>query len=324
MEITEVGEVQSVFALDRYRIARRLAREWRPDIIHGAVMEGTVLASVTGVLTRTPVVVEETSDPANRRLFGHILARTASIPANRCIAVSPFVGRYLIDRLHMPPSKVRVIVNGVRVPETVDASARTALRRDLGGGDDDVIVGTVCRLFDDHKRVSDLIRAIGMLLLSDDRPRVHLLVVGDGPDAESLRRQAAQTAEPRRFHFVGEQVPADAYYGVMDVFALASAREAFGLVAAEAMLAGLPVVASRVGGLTEIVEHEVTGILVPPLAPGSLAEALRRLATDRGLRERMGTAGRSRAERLYTVERYVSEIATLYREVIAAPGRLRS
>jgi L-malate glycosyltransferase len=309
-----LGPVGSIFAPGRYRKGLQLARAWRPDIIHGAVMEGTLLGAVVGRRLGVPVIVEETSDPANRKPMGHRLTRLVAASADRCVAVSPSTGRYLTDQLGVPSRKVQVIVNGVRRPEPSDPDERDRLRRSLGIASTDVVIGTVCRLFDDHKRVTDLVGAVAQV--GTRHPEVHLVVVGSGPDRELMEEAARRSGYGGHIHFVGRHVPADDYYGIFDVFALASSREAFGLVAAEAMRAGLPVVATAVGGLGEIVLDGETGSLVPPSAPAQLAAALERLVADAALRRRMGEAGRVRADQDYSVERYVSDVEQLYRDVL--------
>jgi L-malate glycosyltransferase len=311
--IIELGELRSIFSPGRYHRGLQIARDWRPDLIHGAVMEGIQLGAVIGRLTRTPMIAEETSDPDDRRFGGHLVARAAFTAADRCLAVSPFVGRYLTDTLHLHPNKVRVITNGVRTPEFLSPEQAERLRQYLGLDEDDVVVGTVGRLLDDHKRVSDLVRAVD--LLHPEHPNLHLLIVGDGPDADRLQAQAQQTNRPAQYHFVGEQIPADPYYGLMDIFAIVSAREAFGLVAAEAMRAGLPVIASNVGGLADIVQPGTTGLLTPPKDPVALAANLAQLLDGPALRTQMGTAGRLHADQHYSAERYVRQVAGLYHEL---------
>lgn len=312
--VIALGAVPSVFDRARYRSALEIAKRWSPHIVHGAVMEGVVLAAVTGRIRRIPTITEETSDPADRYQGGHALAALAMHSADLCLAISPFVGRYLRERLHVPDSKIRVIEYGVKAPDPQSQEQRSRLRATLGIAPDDIVVGMVSRLYDDHKRVSDMIVAVNSLL--DRHPTLNFVIVGDGPDKEALQQQAATTGRGDRFHFVGRQIPADPFYAIMDVFGTAPAREGFGIVAAEAMHAGLPVVATKVGGLGDIVRNGVTGILVPPHSPAVLSSALERLITDPGLRKSMGEAGRMRANFRYRQDRYVSEIATLYREVL--------
>lgn len=315
-EITTLGPVRSVLLPGRYRRGVAVARAWHPDLIHGAVMEGTVMATVVGRRLGIPVVTEETSDPQNRRPMGHRLAKLVAQSATRCVAVSPAVGRYLTEELGVPSDKVSVVVNGVSEPKPLPPTEATELRAALGIGADDVVIGTVCRLFDDHKRVTDLIEAFSTLAMKF--PKSHLLIVGSGPDRSLMKDAARKTGNATRIHFVERRIPADPYYAIMDVFALASSREAFGLVAAEAMRAGLPVVATRVGGLAEIVDDGVTGHLVTPLVPAQLARALEGLVSDKATRDRMGEAGRRKAEREYSVERYAQDVERLYVDVLSA------
>jgi L-malate glycosyltransferase len=309
-----LGAVDSVFAPARYRQGIKLARVWRPDLVHGAVMEGSTLGIVIARRIGVPMILEETSDPTNRRFMGHRLVRTIAAGATCCVAVSPAVGRYLTDQLGIAPPKVRVLTNGVARPAPSSREQRADLRRTHGIADDAVVIGSVARLFDDHKRITDLIAAFDLLATSD--PRLHLVVVGSGPDRPKMEALATATSCGERIHFVGRHIPADPYYAIMDIFAPASSREALGLVAAEAMRAGLPVVATGVGGLAESVVDGVTGYLVPPLRPDRLAEALRSLVYDAKRREQMGAAGAERADKYYSIDRYLREVQALHLDVL--------
>jgi L-malate glycosyltransferase len=313
--VTLLGEVRSVLSPGRYLDTVRLVRRWKPHLIHGAVMEGSVLGAVAGLLTQVPVITEETSDPRDRRPMGRNLARIAYLSSRCCIAVSPAVGRHLVNELRLPSSRVRVITNGVAAPRPPTPASTRSQRERLGVGASDVVIGTVSRLYNSPKRVTDLIAAFSIVASRDDR--VHLLVVGDGPDRQIMEAAGRATGFGSRVHFVGSSVPADDFYAVMDVFALASSHEAFGLAAAEAMRAGLPVVATEVGGLAEVVVDGETGYLVPPFRPSELAASLAHLVTSSGLRNQMGAAGRKRADDLYSLERYLGEIEDVYREVMA-------
>lgn len=116
-------------------------------------------------------------------------------------------------------------------------------------------------------------------------------------------------------HFVGYQANPQPYYALMDVFALASASEAFGLVLVEAMFAGLPVVATRVGGIPTVVAEGETGLLVDPGDPLALANALLKLERSRSLRHDMGAKGRIRALTRFSAERYVADVDRLYQKL---------
>jgi glycosyltransferase involved in cell wall biosynthesis len=123
-----------------------------------------------------------------------------------------------------------------------------------------------------------------------------------------------------RVHFAGYQGETRPYYELMDVFALASAYEAFGLVLVEAMFAGLPIVATRVGGIPTVVAEDETGYLVAPRSPPALAARLIELALDPAMRHAMGTKGRARARAEFRAERYVRDVDSLYQRLARARG----
>jgi glycosyltransferase involved in cell wall biosynthesis len=303
------GDVISLRAMLR---AAHIAREWKPDIVHGAVFEGSILATLAGTLARVPhIVVEETTYPIRRSWRGRALFRLLALRADRCVAVSPAVAAYLRDA-GLPPRKIELIVNGVAAP-SVPRDARARLRRELGIPEHAIVIGSVGRIYDAWKRYSDLIRAVATLNRSD----AHLLIVGDGPDVGALRELARSLRLDGTVTLAGHRDDVGPMYAVMDIFALASDAESFGLVLVEAMFAELPVVATRVGGIRDIVMEDETGFLVSVGQPSELARAIRRLAEDPILRRRFGEAGLARAERSFSSNRYTAEVAGLYRRLVS-------
>ncbi|MEE4461522.1 glycosyltransferase [Azotobacter chroococcum] len=311
-----VGVFRGVLDREPYRQALRVVREFRPHIIHGAVFEGVSLATILGRLARVPVIIgEETSDPVNRRWRGHLLLRLLGALSHQMVAVSPAVEQYLLGRLHLPRSKVTLINNGVAEMAPPDENQIRALRERLELAPEHFVIGTVGRLLDRHKRVSDLIRALAALLPAC--PEARLLVVGKGPDEGMLRELAGQLGVAAQVRFAGYQADPQPCYALMDVFALASAMEAFGLVLVEAMYAGLPVVATRVGGIPGVVDEGASGLLVPPGQPPALAEAILELRRDPARRQSMGRAGQALATTNFGAERYVRDVDHLYQRLAA-------
>ena len=313
VELVEFGAPDGVFDRGRLAEAARQMREWRPHIVHGAVYEGCTMAALAGRLARVPsIVVEEVNDPAGRSWRGHLLFRALVGLADQSVAVSPSIGRYLTDRLRVPSRKVTLINNGVARPSAPTPAETASLRGQYGIAPGDLVVGSVGRVVDHQKRFSDFVRAIGHLR---DLP-VKGIVVGDGPDLGALRNLVRDLGLADRVVLAGFQSPPDPFYGLMDVFGLASAEEAFGLVIAEAMRGGLPVVATRVGGIPDVVVEGETGLLVPPYEPEAFADALRQLLTDPAQRREMGEAGRRRADQLFSAERYARDVGELYESLV--------
>jgi glycosyltransferase involved in cell wall biosynthesis len=269
------------------------------------------------------VVVEETSHAVNRSWGGHALFRALALSAHACVAISPAVAEYLEDVTHVPRSRITVIENGAFEPKITPGVTRETARPSLGLADEHFVVGTVCRLVDDaNKRVSDLIRAVA--LLSPANPQLRLLVVGDGLQRPMLEELARSLCVQDKVLFAGHREDVGNCYVSMDVFALVSRNEGFGLVAPEAMFCGLPVVATRVGGLVNIVRDGETGILIPPGDPWAIANALATLARDPELARRMGHAGLKRARERFSAARYAGDVDRFYQRLMetrATPRR---
>jgi len=177
------------------------------------------------------------------------------------------------------------------------------------------VVGTACRLVP-LKGLAHLIDA--MALLRGDLPALRLEIAGSGPQRAALEAQVRRAGLDDRVTFLGWQGDLARVFPRWDIFCLPSLEEAFGIAALEAMAAGLPVVASAVGGLPELVDHDRTGHLVPAGNAASLARSLRQLAEDPALRAAMGAAGRRRARDLFSSERMVADISCIYERLAAA------
>jgi glycosyltransferase involved in cell wall biosynthesis len=147
-----------------------------------------------------------------------------------------------------------------------------------------------------------------------------LAIVGDGPERERVEDELARYSLDRRVRLLGERGDVPELLADADVFLLASRSEGLPLSVIEAMAAGLPVVASDVGGLRELVRDGETGTLVPPGDPAALANALRPLVADRELRRCFGSAGRERAKGLFDLSGFRRAHLELYRRELAAAG----
>ena len=177
------------------------------------------------------------------------------------------------------------------------------------------MIGSVGRIFDDHKRFSDLIRALRMLH-DQGFTQAKLLIIGSGPDDQMLADLTAKLNLTGKVIFSGYQSEARHFYPLMDVFALASAREAFGLVLVEAMLAKVPVIATNVGGIPYVLNEGKAGILVQPNSPQQFANAIFSLYQNPIQRQKIAEAGRIRAELQFSAERYCHEMDTLYESLV--------
>ncbi len=310
--LREIGVTSHILSPWWHAAAARIAREFRPDIVHGAVIEGVALANGIGLrMPGVPVISEETSDPVNRSWRGNFLMRGICVRSDVVIGVSPKVACYLRDAAKIPQRKIKIINNAVLPPPSVKECEIAALRAAHGINADDRIIGSVGRVDNNHKRFSDLIRAL--VALRSRFPKVKLLIVGDGPDLEMLRALAVELGVAEAIIFTGYQGEARRFYPLMDVFALVSEHEAFGLVLVEAMLAGIPVVATEVGGMPFVLGGGSAGRLVPVRSPHVIAQVISELLANEEQRVSLGALGKSHAELEFSADRYCNEIDALYK-----------
>lgn len=252
---------------------------------------------------------------SNARIVVHLHARIPeTAPASNVrIAVS---GADLITAVsgavahQIPNQSVVVVYPGIQSRGQSDV-VNTKLKTNI-------VVGAACRLVD-IKGVSDLIRAIGELHL--EFPDLELEIAGSGPEGEKLKREVLQLGLADRVRFLGWQRDLGPVFRKWDIFAMPSLTEGLPMAALEAMAEGLPVVATHVGGLPELVEDGKTGYLVPPLDVGQLCAALRILIRDPKRRQAMGTAGRDRARNNFSLDRMVKEIEAIYDSLMLARHR---
>lgn len=311
-KIHEIGNAPHILSPSWHQRAYEIAREFQPDIIHGAVYEGVGLANILGWrLPKAKVISEETSDPTNRSWRGNVLLQLLCLRSSAVIGVSPSVADYLRNIAHIPARKVKLINNAVWPAPNLTLSQLQEYRQSLGLKDTDFVIGSVGRVFDEHKRFSDLIRAL-KILHDQGFVQAKLLIIGGGPDEQVLANLAAEFGLTKSVIFAGYQAEARHYYPLMDIFALASIREAFGLVLVEAMLAQVPVIATSVGGMPYVLGQGKAGILVPPNSPHDFAKAIFSLYQNPLQRQKIAEAGRMRAELEFSAERYCNEIDALY------------
>ena len=161
-----------------------------------------------------------------------------------------------------------------------------------------------------------LVEALGLLPAGAD---YEVTIAGDGDLRPMLETRLVELGLTARVRFAGRMPNSEvaSLLSDLDIFAMPSRREEWGVAAAEASASGLPVVATTVGGIPEIVVDGETGLLVPPEDPAALAKALERLIADPGLRSRLGTAGRHRIDDLYRWERCVDRMELAYRRALA-------
>jgi glycosyltransferase involved in cell wall biosynthesis len=289
-----------------------LIRRLKPDLVHlhgqFAGSLGQLALAVAGrprslYTVQWPSYLDD--DGAWSRLRNHAAERLSCAGAAAVVAISEHDRRELIARGLCSESKVTVIPNAYFLDEAsiVDPRPRA-----------EPLIGFVGRLVD-QKGGEYLVRAGPAVLAS--HPEARFLIIGDGPERTRLEALAEQVGVGGAFEFAGyDPAPARRIREMLGLV-VPSVYEPLGMVALEAMACGVPVIASRVGGLPEVVDDGRTGILVPPRDPEALAAAIKRLIESPGDAQRMGAAGRERATRSFSPEVIAGRYAEIYRRLAA-------
>jgi glycosyltransferase involved in cell wall biosynthesis len=306
------------------RLARLIRRE-RPDILHTHTAKAGTVGRVAALLAgrrRPPIVVHTFHGHVLRGYFGpsrswvfRRLERWLAARTTALIAVSPQVRDDLVGLGIAPADRFVVVRLGIELGERVapDQNGRGESRRYLGIGADRFVVGWIGRMTA-VKRTDDVL--VAFKHLRDDGVDAVLCMVGDGPDRPQLEQRAHELGVVRDTLFLGYQEDVAQFYAAFDALVLPSSNEGTPVSAIEALAAGRPVVATRVGGVPDVVVDGEDGFLVEPGATGELADRLARLARDPELRERMGRAGRERVLLRYAVDRLVDDVDRLYRSLL--------
>jgi glycosyltransferase involved in cell wall biosynthesis len=304
----------------------REIRRIRPQILHTHTAKAGAVGRTAALLSgeaRPPVIVHTFHghvlrgyfDPFRTRFFMET-ERALARHTTKLIAVGPQVRDDLVDLGIAPADRFTVIRLGIDLEGRVLGAdqERAGMRRLLGLPDSRFVVGWIGRMTA-IKRVPDVVRAFqGLIERGIDAA---LVLVGDGPDREDVETVAAELGVARRTYFLGYQRDVRPYYAMFDTLVLPSANEGTPVVAIEALAAGRPVVATRVGGVPDVVTDGKDGILVEPDNVEALTDALATLAVDPALREQYGRAGRDAVVPRYRVTRLVDDVDSLYRKLLS-------
>lgn len=289
----------------------RWCRRERIAVIQTCDLYANVFGLIGGALARVPVRVgsrrELNPDKSPEQIR---LQRLAYRFATRLIANSPSAAA-MLESEGIAPEAISVIPNGVDVASYAPRAARPAVR--------EIITVANLRAEKNHET---LIAAAAALRTS--HPHLRYQIVGTGSRLAELQSLARAKGVDRVVEFLGHREDIPALLAASDLFVLPSRSEAFPNSAIEAMAAGLPVIASSVGGLLDLIEHGRTGLLVPPCDPESLAGAIASLVDDPSRAHRLGDAARHDVIRRYSFDRMVRAFEDVYDVGLGAHSTLRT
>jgi glycosyltransferase involved in cell wall biosynthesis len=322
----EISPVRDLLATIRLA---RIIRAERPAILHTHTAKAGAVGRVAALLAgrrRPPIIVHTFHGHVLRGYFGRfwtgvfrLLERVLARITDVLVAVSPEVRDELVAFGVAPATKFRVIRLGIELDERLspDGAARAETRRVMGVADERFVVGWIGRMTA-VKRTDVVLESFRRL--RDEGVDAVLCMVGDGPDRQSVENLAGGLGIMRDSLFPGYQEDVGPFFAAFDVFVLPSGNEGTPVTAIEALASGCPVVATRVGGVPDVVTDGEDGFLVDPGDVEGLAASLARLANDPALRARMGGAGRERMRSRYAVDRLIDDVDRLYRELLQQKG----
>lgn len=306
---------------------RNVFRALGPDIVHTHNPKPGVYGRLAARLAHVPVVVNTVhglyatpDDGLAKRAVVYGLERMAA-SCSHAELVQNAEDIPVLRRLGVRPRKLHLLGNGVDLgrfdPARVHLGARAALRASLGIPADAVVCGLVGRLVWE-KGYREVFAAAAALRARC--PDLHFVVVGppDPAKADGVGADAIDAARRAgRLHFVGERHDVEEWYRAFDLYALASYREGFPRSAMEAAAMGLPIVATDIRGCRQVVDHEVTGLLVPVRDAGALAGAIERLTHDASSRQTMGRAAAAKARREFDQQHCIEVTLEVYERLLA-------
>lgn len=295
-----------------------LLRSIKPDIVHVHSSKAGFIGRLAAIIAGSPIIV--------MTVHGSIFQGTHYFKESICglmefflsgfthkiITVSEELHKEIVHRVKVNPNKVVTIYNGIKTKVNESNKNKTWLYRELGIPETKKIVGTVARLAP-QKGIAYFIRAAELVL--KEIKNVSFVVIGDGPLREGLERLSAGLGLKGSVYFTGERQDVRSIMLHLDVFVLASLTEGLPLTILEAMEAGCPLVATKVGGIPEVIEHGKNGLLVKPKDIFALAEAIKIILSDSTKSKAMGNWGRELVLEGFVIDKMVESTEKLYQEL---------
>jgi glycosyltransferase involved in cell wall biosynthesis len=286
-------------------------RRWRPDLVHlhsriGADVMGGIAARLMGV----PVVHTRRVDNPEPRW----LVASKYRLHDRVVAISEAIGQVLLDE-GLPARKLRVVRSAVVVEEFERPCARPRVLAALGLEPDALLVGMVAQLIErkGHRFVLDAMPA-----LIARHPNLQLVLFGRGPLAGQIQQRVNAGGLGAHVHLAGFRADLPEILPCLDLLVHPATMEGLGVSLLQASAAGVPIIASRAGGIPEAVRDGVNGLLVPPGDVAGLADAMATLLDDGALRYRLGAGGRALVRDEFSPEVMVAGNLAVYRELVSA------
>jgi len=311
---TVLFPAKHLFSLNRILHLARFLRQGNFDLVCCHLTASNIIGALCGHLAGLPIVTTLHSTRRGSRRFSSVFEVleiwSMRLFSKRIVAVAYSIADIYQARLRGAP--IDVIPNAVSVPEEISNFERTRLRQEITGDAARPIVVSVGRLAP-PKGYEDLITAFS--LLSSTHPKALLIIVGDGRLFEKVRAQITEMDLEKNVMLLGMRQDVPRLLAASDLYVSSSHREGLPLTILEAMMAGLPVVATSVGDVPRLISPEI-GLVVPPHQPESIAKAIAKLLDEPARLRQMGAAGRALAVEQYSPQAWMERLFNLYRQLL--------
>jgi glycosyltransferase involved in cell wall biosynthesis len=302
---------QSTYAIWNWLPLARLLRRERVDVLHAHKFRSNVWAAVLGTLVGVPVVIAHEHGWEHPSRIVRFLNRwVVARGCDEVLAVSHSERTRMIEVDGIPPDRVNLMPNGI--PDLTPTIGRD-IRKELGIPAHSPIIGSVAVLRPE-KALEVLIEAAGIVV--SQRADAKALIVGSGPEEEKLRTLIDSLGLQEAVLLIGQRSDIPDLVNAIDIAVCCSDREGSPLSVMEYMAAGKPIVATNVGGLPEMIEEGVNGLLVERRDAKALAAAILRLVDDEDLRVRLGAAGKELQVKEFGLDAMVERTEALYEELV--------
>lgn len=296
---------------------------WNCDIVHAFLPGPSILGGVAARLAGVPVMIGSRHSLVSLyRPRGRILAladRIAFRIADLTIGPSAVVTREMIGLGGCPPRKCRTVYNGVDISR-FRPDLPPSWRASMGWSTQNIIIGMIAN-FRACKRHGDFARAAATI--ASRHPEARFVMVGaDQGTRLETEKQVKELGLASKVSILDTDPSPEKIFAAIDIYVCTSTSEAFSLAVTEAMACGKPVIATSVGGMTEVMSHGETGFLVPPCSPDAVADAVEHLLQNRTVMRSMGDCGRRRVEKNFSLARMISAHEDLYHELLQQKRRL--
>ena len=295
----------------------RFARSHRIQLIHAHGVSGAFYARIVAFLSEIPLITTYhiaitsiTDIPKWKKFLYTVADRLMSSIDKQIVVVSRALKRQLVQIAKFKNSKIQVLYTGIDADAYGLIDRHTARNR-LNLKPTDHVIGYIGRM-SHEKGVHTLLEALQ--ILAKKQKKITAIIAGDGPFRETLIKQATDKGLLKICLFLGQRQDIPDILPALDLLTIPSLTEGLPQILLEAMASSVPVIASNVGGIPEVVQNGITGIIVSPENPATLARAMDRMLFDKAMAKQMGEAGRWAVEQHFSAEQMVNGMVGIYKK----------